>query len=98
MIMREMKPVSVVTFTSGTDAYGQKNKNGSTTRTVDMVVKIYKQTNVDDIRFTDVTDIGLTYDKTITDANEVIIDGNHYNVLYVIPSNRLYQILLKKKV
>lgn len=93
---RELKPVSVVSFATGTDAYGQKRKQGSTTRTVEMVVKIYTQSNVSDVRYCDVTNIGLTYDTSITDENQIIIDGATYNVLYVIPSGRMYQILMKK--
>lgn len=96
MINREMRPVSVVSFTAGTDAYGQKRQNGSTTKEVQMVVKVYHQTNVDDIRYNDVTDIGITKATDITDENEIIIDNNRYSVLYVIPSSRYYQILMKK--
>lgn len=93
---RELKPVSVVSFATGTDAYGQKRKQGSTTRTVEMYVKIYAQSNVSDVRYCDVTNIGLTYDTSITDENQIVIDGATYNVLYVIPSGRMYQILMKK--
>ena len=93
---RELKPVSVVSFATGTDAYGQKRKQGSTTRTVEMVVKIYAQSNVSDARYCDVTNIGLTYDTSITDENQIVIDGATYNVLYVIPSGRMCQILMKK--
>ena len=93
---RELKPVSVVSFATGTDAYGQKRKQGSTRRTVEMVVKIYAQSNVSDVRYCDVTNIGLTYDASITDENQIVIDGATYNVLYVIPSGRMYQILMKK--
>lgn len=93
---RELKPVSVVSFTTGTDAYGQKRKQGSTTRTVEMYVKVYAQSNVSDVRYCDVTNIGLTYDTSITDENQIVIDGATYNVLYVIPSGRMYQILMKK--
>ena len=96
ILNRELKPVSVVSFTSGTDAYGQKRKQGSTTRTVEMVVKIYAQSNVSDVRYCDVTNIGLTYDTSITDENQIVIDSATYNVLYVIPSGRMYQILMKK--
>ena len=99
MINREKQSVSVITFTTGTDAYGQKNKKGiADTRTVDMYIKVYNQTPVDDIRYTDVTDIGLTTDKLITDSNEIIDEnGAHYNILYAIPSSRYYQILMKRK-
>lgn len=93
---RELKPVSVVSFTTGTDAYGQKRKQGSTNRTVEMFVKVYSQSNVSDVRYCDVTNIGLTYDTSITDENQIVIDGATYNVLYVIPSGRMYQILMKK--
>lgn len=93
---RELKPVSVVSFTTGTDAYGQKRKQGSTSRTVEMFVKVYSQSNVSDVRYCDVTNIGLTYDTSITDENQIVIDGATYNVLYVIPSGRMYQILMKK--
>lgn len=34
---RELKPVSVISFTTGTDAYGQKRTLGSTNRTVEML-------------------------------------------------------------
>lgn len=91
-----MRPVSVITFSNGTDAYGQKRKGKSTSRTVDMVVKAYTQTKVDDVRYVDVTNIGLTYDASITDKNQIVIDGETFNVLYVIPSRRLHQILMKK--
>ena len=93
---RELQPVSVVSFATGTDAYGEKRKLGSTTRTVDMVVKIYSQSSVSDIRYNEVTNIGLTKDASITDENQIVIDGVTYNVLYVIPSGRLHQILMKK--
>lgn len=93
---RELQPVSVVSFTTGTDAYGEKRKLGSTTRTVDMVVKIYSQTNVSDVRYCDITNIGLTYDASITDENQIIVNGATYDVLYVIPSGRLHQVLMKK--
>ena len=38
----------------------------------------------------------ITYDASITDENQIVIDGVTYDVLYVIPSGRLHQILMKK--
>jgi hypothetical protein len=61
-----------------------------------MVVKIFSQSHVPDVRYNDVSTIGLTYETSITDANQIVIDGDNYNVLYVIPSGKLYQILMKK--
>lgn len=96
MINREMKQVQVLTYNAGKDAYGRPRKDGSVSHNADMMVKIYQQKNVDDIRYVDVTHIGLTADKTITDSNQIIIDDDTYQVLYVIPSNRLNQVLMKK--
>lgn len=96
MINREFQKVSVVSFTTGKDAFGIKRNNGSTSRTVDMVVKIYQQQNTSDARYVNVTDIGLTYDKDINDANQIVVGEDTYDVLYVIPSNRLNQILMKR--
>ena len=96
MINRDKQTVKVITFASGKDAYGRPRKNGSTTREVEMFVSIYQQRNVEDIRYAEVTTIGLTEDKAITDANQVIIGDDTYQVLYAIPSRRLHQVLMKK--
>ena len=61
-----------------------------------MMIRNYQQVNVQDVRYIDVTDIGLTFDSAITDANQISTSSGTYNVLYVIPSRRLNQILLKK--
>ena len=96
MINREFQKVQVVSFATGKDAYGIKRKNGETSRTVEMVIKIYQQQNTSDARYVDVTDIGLTYDNEISDKNQIVVGENTYDVLYVIPSNRLNQILMKR--
>lgn len=96
MINREMKSVSVISYAPGTDSYGQPRKVESGRKTVEMLMKIYTQNNVSDIRYNDVTTVGLTKDNSITDAN-VIDDGvNTYSVLYTIPSPRFNTILMKK--
>lgn len=95
MINREMKSVLLISFTSGTDKYGQKRNNGNTEETIEMAVKVYSQTNVSDIRYNDVELIGLT--KTaVKDSQQIKIDDIVYQVLYVIPSGRYNQVLMKK--
>lgn len=96
MINRELQSVSVISFTTGTDAYGQRRQSGSTVKQIDMVVKPYSNTIVSDIRFNDVELIGLTTDQSISDKNQILIGSDTYNVLYVIPSHRCYQVLMKK--
>lgn len=97
MINREMRPVSVLTYIDTKDVYGQKRQQGYLTRDINMVCKIYQQTNTSDIRYVEVSLIGLTYDKDITDKNAIKIGNDIYDVLYVIPSGRLYQIMMRKK-
>lgn len=97
MVNREWQTVSVVTFTTGTDAYGQKRQKGSTLRDIKMVVKIYNQRNVADVRYNEVEVIGLCEDKTLTDSNQIKIGNDYYQILYIIPSGRLYQVLMKKE-
>lgn len=92
----DFQTVSVISFTDGKDSYGQRRKTVDTTREVEMMIRNYQQVNVQDVRYIDVTDIGLTFDSAITDANQISTSSGTYNVLYVIPSRRLNQILLKK--
>ena len=95
MINREMKPVYLVSFTSGIDKYGQKRKNGEKKDLIDMAVKVYSQTNVSDIRYNDIELIGLT--KTaVKDSQQIEIDSVRYQISYVIPSGRYTQVLMKK--
>lgn len=68
-----------------------------------MVCKIYSQQNVTDPRYVDIDVIGLTRSHIISDENEVIINENEFNIptgkyeiKYVIPTNRLTQVLMKK--
>jgi len=96
MINRESKIVQVVSYTNTLDEYGQSRKTGHTTRNTEMTCKIYMQNNTTDIRYVDVEMIGITKDTAITDANAIVIDNQLYNVLYVIPSNRYTQVLMKK--
>lgn len=92
-----MQPVTIRSFVPGVNAWGQERKNGYTDRTVDMVVKIYSQNYVSDIRYNDVELIGLTYDQDITDSNQIIINNLKYNILHVIPSGRILQVLMKRE-
>lgn len=96
MINREWQKVQVISFNDGIDAYGQKRRNGQTSREVEMVLKIYNQANVNTVNYVDVDMVGLTADKEITDANQIKIDEQLYNVKYSIPSGRLHQIFMKK--
>lgn len=92
----DFQKVIVVSFTDEKDIYGQKRVEESIRREVDMMIRPHIQMNVSDIRFVDATDIGLTRDTAITDANQIISSTGTYNVLYTIPSKRLTQIFLKK--
>lgn len=97
VINREMALVVVKHFDDTTNAYGEIKKGAAASqREVMMALKIYRQTNVQEAQFVDVTNIGLTYDTSITPGDLIEKDGNAYNVLFVIPSQRLTTLMLKK--
>ena len=95
MINREMRKVTIKSNSGEKNSYGQK-LGFDNPRVIDMVVKVYRQTNISDIRYNDITNIGLTYEVGITDKDQIIIDNKTYNVIYVIPSGKLHQIFMKK--
>ena len=96
MINREWQKVKVVTFSDELDKYGQKRQGESTEREIEMVVKIYTQSNVEDPKYVDVDMIGITKDKDITDANQIEIGDDRYNVKFIIPSGRYCQVFMSK--
>lgn len=91
---REFEPIVIKEYTSGVDEWGAIRQNGSTERTVDMVVKIYNQSNVQDPRYIDCTLVGITKDRNITDANTVMYQGKEYNIKYIIPSPKFLTLLM----
>lgn len=95
MINREWQEATVLEYSPGIDARGQRRKTPSAERIIEIVPKIYSQTNVSDPRYVDVEIIGLTKDKDITTENRIQIGGNLYDVLYLIPSGRLTQVLMR---
>lgn len=95
MINNEMRTVTIKHFMETLNDYGEKVLSTDST-TAEMMVKQYSQTNVQDPRFVDVQYIGLT--KAAISINEVVsIDGTDYMVLYVIPSGRYTQVMLKER-
>lgn len=95
-IRRSFKDVSVISYNGEKDSFGQIRQDSGTARTVPMAVKLYSQSNVQDPRYVEVTDIGLTYDKNITAANRIAFDDSTYNVLFTIPSGRITQVFMKR--
>ena len=78
MINRETATVEVITYNEGLDKYGINRRKGSSSRFVDMVIKTYSQSNVNDARYVDATNIGLTADKEITTKNQIKFQDDLY--------------------
>ena len=93
MINREMQTVTIKSFASTLNDYGEKTLSETTT-SAQMMVKQYSQGNVQDPRYVDVEYIGLTK-AAVTTENVVTIDSVDYMVLYVIPSGRYTQVMMK---
>ena len=96
MINRQFQTVKVISYATGTDDYGRPRQSGSSSRASQMVINTYTQSNTNDVRYADVTNIGLTADRGITDKDQIKIGDDLFQILYVIPSKRLHQILMKK--
>ena len=61
-----------------------------------MYLELFSQKNTNDMRYIDVDMIGLTKDQDITNSDTIEYKDSQYQVLYVIPSSRYNQILLKQ--
>ncbi len=96
MINREMRKAQVLTYDTGLDEYGQPNKGAPTERPIELTFKLFNHRKVEDIRFNDVTHIALTFDRSITDASKIRIDGNDYSIEFVNADARLVQLYLKR--
>ena len=95
-LIREVKTVSKLTYPDTRDEYGQKRTGTPESTSVKMVIKNYSNTNVTDPRYVQVTDVGLTYDDTITTANQIKDGDTVYNVLFTIPTQKFAQVFLRK--
>lgn len=97
MINREMRPAAVLTYGDSVDEYGQINAGVPTERMIEITLRLYQHTKVEDIRFNEVTHSALTVDKTITDANKIRVDNAIYSIEFVNPEGRLTQVFLKRE-
>ena len=93
-LTREFEPITIRTYTAGTDAYGAVNQGTYTDRTIQAVIKLNNQSKVLDPRYTDVTYVMITKDNTLTDAETVIYKGKEYPIKYLIPTHTYLTVLL----
>ena len=91
MINRELKNYTINTY-GGKDEYGQQLAELTSTREVQVAIGIYNQTATSDIRYTDCKFYGLTKDRSITDKDYIVIDGEEHKIIYVNPTTRWTQL------
>lgn len=94
-ITRELQSVTIKTYGTSVDRYGQLIQEGET-RTAEMSLKLYSQQNVADPRYVDVEMVGLTKDTSIVPGEVVSFAQGDFRVKYVIPSSRWNQLMLVK--
>lgn len=94
MINRELETVSVLTYADTVDEYGQSKTGTPTTRNIQMVVHTVSQSNVQNPLYTDITLVGITEDKTLTDASIIARNNKQYRVRYITPGPKYNQVLL----
>lgn len=95
MINNEMKSVEVLTYNE-VNSVGQKRMGEPTTKTVDMFIKIYSQSNVADPRYLDVDLIALSKDYEISTSNVIKVENDKYNVKFILKTPRYLVLYLKK--
>lgn len=96
MINRELEKVTVISFESGVDEYGQTRTQISGTKEVDMYIKTYSNQLIDNPKYNEIEYLALTKDKTITSANQIEYNNIKYDIIYVMPSARYNQLFLRK--
>ena len=104
MINRDWQDATVATLSGATasiNEYGEPTfvldeQEQPATRTIQVYLKIYSQTNVTDPRYTEVDEIALTKDREVTTSDRLTVDGIVYAVRYVIPSPRFTTLLLRR--
>lgn len=102
MINREKQEVTVNTYVSGVDDYGQTRQNGIAKQ--DKVLMLYKlnsQPIVNNPVFNNTEMMGLVDNNdlgnvTITDENTIVIDSVQYDVLYTIPTPKYLVVSMRK--
>ena len=97
-INREMINATLLTYNNELDEYGQPRQDVPVETSIQITrPKLYSHSSVEDIRFNDVSDSCLTYNKNISEKNEVKVDEVIYLIKFVNNEGRLSQLFLVKK-
>ena len=96
MLNREMVAVTLQSFSSELDNYGQKQISPAKDF-IDMVIKPYSNANVEDPRFEDVEIIGLTKAEVSINNRIMLSSGETYEVLHVQPGERYNQVFMRRR-
>lgn len=98
MINRDMKPVTIYTYSTGVDQYGQVQKGNYITGIIQMAYYLQNQVRINDPRYIQVDVVGLTKD-IVTDDNVLVLDDSEakYQVKFIIPTKKYNVIGLTKK-
>lgn len=101
MISRDMKTYNYYAF-GDSDNYGQialiKDDTGEPIiqGTIKIAINTTSESIQDNINYKDSSYIGLTYDKSVSDAYVIQYGNEKLKVLYVNPKGRLIQVFMKE--
>lgn len=95
MINANMRIYDYYTY-GAADSYGQPTLSKDVQGSVKMAIYTSSQAIQDNINYQDCSYVGLTLDKTITDAFVIKYGEEKLKVLYVNPQGRFIQVYLKK--
>lgn len=95
-IQYQMHQVTVNTYTTQRDEYGQPRQTLTATRKVDMAIYKTSFMNIETPQFIDCNAVGLTKDFSITTSDQIVDSDYTYNVNYVEPVGRFLRVQLGK--
>lgn len=95
MITRDMRIYDYYLY-GAPNGYGQPVLSNEVQGTVKMAINISSQAIQDNINYKDCSYIGLTTDKTITDAFVIKYGEEKLKVLYINPKGKFIQVYLQK--
>lgn len=97
MIQREWRKVIETKLSSTTDEYGQIKEDPTTEREIEVVLKQYQATNIQNPLYADITMIALTDDFSVDTDSIITVDGKKYGVKYTIPTRTYLEVFLYER-
>lgn len=96
MINAQMKSYNLYTYSTTTNAYGEETLGAQPSGTVKMAINAISDEITDSPLYHEVSYIGLTFNKNLTDSNLIAFGDEKLKVKFVKPFGRYNQVFLQR--